>query len=72
VKLTLARFIRIAAELAVIALVVTATVTGSVYGLESPYFDHPFRGETAWRNFVTASTVLSILGIAAASLLWLV
>jgi hypothetical protein len=68
----MARFVRRAAELAVIALVVTATVTGSVYGLESPYFDHPFRGETAWRNFVTASTVLSILGIAAASLLWLV
>jgi hypothetical protein len=66
----MARFVRLAAELAVIALVVTATVTGSVYGLESPYFDHPFRGEIAWWNFVTASTVLSILGIAAASLLW--
>jgi hypothetical protein len=42
-----------------------------MYALAAPDFDHPYRGENAWRNFVTRSVVLSALGAAAAGVLWL-
>jgi hypothetical protein len=70
-KRTVARILRIAAELLVIAAAVTAVVTGMIYAWEAPYFDHPHRGENAWRNFVKASVVLSSLGAVAAGVLWL-
>jgi hypothetical protein len=41
---------------------VAAIVTGVLYAVEAPYFDHPYRGENASRNFVTGSAVLSALG----------
>lgn len=54
---TIARTLRI--ELLVIAAAVAAVVTTIVYAWEAPYFDHPYRGENAKRNFVTGSVVLS-------------
>jgi hypothetical protein len=63
---TIARILRIAAELLVVAVAVAAMVTGVMYAV-----DHPYRGENAWRNFVTGSVVLSALGAGAASVLWL-
>ena len=69
-KLTLSRFVRIAAELLVIALVVSAVVAGALYASASPDFDEPVRGDNAWRSFVIASLVLSGLGTVAAWVLW--
>ena len=40
------------------------------YPWPPPDFDHPYRGENAWRNFVTGSVVLSALA-PAAGVLWL-
>jgi hypothetical protein len=68
---TLARGLRIAAELLAIAGTVAAIVTSVMYALAASDFDHPYRGENAWRNFVTGSVVLSALGAAAAGVLWL-
>jgi hypothetical protein len=70
VKLTLPRFLRIAAELLVIALAVSAIVAGTLYAAASPDFDEPLRGENAWRSFVIASLVLSGLGTLGAWVLW--
>jgi hypothetical protein len=70
VKLTLPRLLRIAAELLVIALVVSAVVAGALYASASPDFDEAVRGENAWRSFVIASLVLSGLGTVAAWALW--
>ena len=60
-------------ELAVIAAIVSASVTGVAYAVASPAFDHPVdvRAESAWSNFATASVVLSLLGTAAAWVAWL-
>jgi hypothetical protein len=66
VNSTVARSLRISAELLAIAVTVTAIVTGLMYALAAPDFDDPYRGENAWRNFVTGSVVLSALGAAAA------
>jgi hypothetical protein len=68
---TLVRTWRIATELLAIAVTVAAIVTTVTYTLAAPGFDDPYRGENAWRNFVTASIVLSALGAAAAGVLWL-
>jgi hypothetical protein len=64
---TIARTFRIAAELLVIAVAVAAIVTGVMYALAAPDFDHPYRGENAWRNFITGSVVLSALGAVGSS-----
>jgi hypothetical protein len=66
VNLTIARNVRIAVELLIIAAAVTAVMTTIVYAWEAPYFDHPYRGENAKRNFVTGSVVLSAPGAVAA------
>ena len=66
-----ARGLRIAVELLAIAVTVAAIVTGVMYVLAAPDFDHPYRGENAWRNFVTGSVVLSALGAAGAGVQWL-
>jgi hypothetical protein len=68
---SLRRFLRIAAELLVISLVVAAVATGLLYASASPDFDHPVRGDNAWRGFVVGSIVLSALGTVAAWVLWL-
>jgi len=65
-----ARVLRVTAEFLVIALVVTAVVTGSLYGAASQDFDQPTRGEEAWRAFVLTSILLSGLCTAAACVLW--
>jgi hypothetical protein len=70
VKLSLPRFLRIAAELLVIALVVSAVVAGALYAAASPEVDEPVRGENAWRIFEIASIVLSSLGTLAAWAVW--
>jgi hypothetical protein len=62
---------RLAAELAVVALAVSAVATGAVYAQEARFFDSPSRGENAWRNFVAGSIALSVLGTAAAWVVWL-
>jgi hypothetical protein len=69
---TLARVLRTTAEFLAIALLVSALVTAWVYSSESPFFDHPWRGDTAWHNFINASRALSILGTVAAWVLWFV
>ena len=69
---TIARTLRIAVELLVIAAAVAALVTTIVYAWEAPYFDHPHRGENAKRNFVTGSVVLSAPAAVAVGVLWLV
>jgi hypothetical protein len=63
--------LRIAAELLIIAAAATAVVTAIMYAWEAPYFDHPYRSENAWRNFLTGAVVLSALGTVAAGVLWL-
>jgi hypothetical protein len=63
--------LRIAAELLIIAVTATVILTGVMYALAAPSFDHPYHGENAWRNFVTGSVVLSALGASAAGILWL-
>jgi hypothetical protein len=68
---TIARVLRIATELLIIAAAVVVIVTGVMLALEGPYFDHPYRGENAQRNFMTGSLVLSGLGTLAAWVLWL-
>jgi hypothetical protein len=68
---TVARILRIAAELLVIAAAATAVATAIMYAWEAPYFDHPYRGENARRNFLTGAVVLSALGTAGAGALWL-
>jgi hypothetical protein len=68
---TIARTLRIATELLIIAAAVAVLVTGVMLALEAPYFDHPYRGENAQRNFITRSVVLSGLGTLAAWVLWL-
>jgi hypothetical protein len=65
------RRLRIVVELLAIAITVVAIVTGVMYVLAAPDFDHPYRGENAWRTFVTGSVVVSGLGAAAAGVLWL-
>ena len=67
----IAHTLRVAAELLVIAVAVAAIVTGVMYAVEAPYFDHTYRGENAWRNFAKGSAVRSALGAAAAGVLWL-
>ena len=64
---------RLAVELAVIALVVTAAVVAVMYAVASPGFDHSVadRAESARSNFVVFSAVLSVLGTAAAWVVWL-
>jgi hypothetical protein len=62
---------RLAGELALLSVVVTAVVMSMVYALESPFFDDPTRGETARKNFVNAARVLSVLGTAAAWVVWM-
>jgi hypothetical protein len=52
-------------------MAIAVMVTGVMDALAAPDFDHPYRGENAWRNLVTGSVVLSALGAAAASVLWL-
>jgi hypothetical protein len=68
---TMARTLRIATELLIIAVAVAVLVTGVMLALEAPSFDHPYRGENAQRNFITGSVVLSGLGTLAAWVLWL-
>jgi hypothetical protein len=64
------RFRPVVAELLVVALVVAVVVTGALYASASPDFDHPVRGENAWRSFLIASILLSTLGTLAAWVLW--
>ena len=68
---TMARVLRISTELLIIAVAVAVLVTGVMLALEGPYFNHPYRGENAQRNFITGSLVLSGLGTLAAWVLWL-
>jgi hypothetical protein len=62
---------RLAAELAVVALAVSGVAIATVYAQEGRFFDYPGRGENAWRNFVSGSIALSVLGTAAAWAVWL-
>jgi hypothetical protein len=70
-NLTVGRSLRKTTELVVIALVLAAVVTASLYASASPDFDHPVRGENAWRGFVIASVALSGLCSVAGWVLWL-
>ncbi|MGD9527998.1 MAG: hypothetical protein AB7V44_14530 [Pseudonocardia sp.] len=65
------RRLRVAAELLVLAAVVAAVATGSLYVTESGSFDHPVRGGNAWQNFVAGSILVAVLGTAAGGVLWL-
>lgn len=51
-KTTVARIVRIATELLIIAAAIAVIVAGAMFALEGPYFDHPYRGENAQRNFI--------------------
>jgi hypothetical protein len=64
---------RLAVELAVITLVVTATVVAVMYLVASPGFDHAVeeRAESARTNFIAFSMWLSVLATAAAWVVWL-
>ena len=64
---------RLAGELAIISLVVTAGVVAVQYAVSSPGFDHAVedRAESARTNFVVFSAVLSALGTAAGWVVWL-
>jgi hypothetical protein len=64
---------RLAVELAVIALVVTAAAVAVIYAETSPGFDHAVeeRAESARTNFVVFSAALSALGTAAGWVVWL-
>jgi hypothetical protein len=68
---TIARVLRIATELLIITAAVAVIITGVMLALEGPYFEHPYRGENAQRNFLIGSLVLSGLGTLAAWVLWL-
>ena len=64
---------RLAVELAIISLVVTAGVVAVMYAVSSPWFDYAVeaRAESARTNFVVFSAVLSALGTAAGWVVWL-
>jgi hypothetical protein len=58
-------------ELSTITIAVAAVVVPAIHALHAPSFGHPVRGEAAWQNFVTGSTVLTVLGSIAAWVVWL-
>ena len=65
------RYRRLAVELLLIAVAVSAVVTGVLYAVEAHSFDHPTSGADAWRSFIDATRVLSAFGTAAAWVVWL-
>jgi hypothetical protein len=64
------RIPRVAAELLVIAVIVSAVVTGSMFAAASPDFDRAGAGENVWRDLAVAAIVVSVLGTLAAWALW--